>query len=163
MNQITLKIGQKIRIRKYEHPRDFESISEINRLSLRVQFDYLFESFSRKYPELFLIAEDAEKFKKLGFVLGQIGGVKGEKNASLIYAIAVHPDYRRRGIGALLIDELARALRTHHEKIKRIFLHVQESNEGAIKFYMRYGFKEKKFMKKFYSWGEGAYRLYYEL
>ncbi|MHA1145094.1 MAG: GNAT family N-acetyltransferase [Candidatus Helarchaeota archaeon] len=163
MQPIVLKSGLRVKIRQYEHPRDFEGVAEINRLSLRVSFNYLYEPFSRKSPDLFLVAEDTTKFKKIGFVLVDINGLRGVKHSSLIYAIAVHPDYRRLGIGKLLINELVQRLRTNHVKIKTIYLHVQETNEGAITFYKNYGFKEKTFLKKFYSWGEGAYRLYYEL
>lgn len=163
MKDCQLKSGLKIKIRPYRHPDDFEAIAQINKLSLRVSFMYLYEPFARKFPDLFLIAEDVENFKKVGFVLIEIDGLKNKKHSSLIYAIAIHPNYRRQGIGKLLIDGVVESLRSNHKKVKTIFLHVQESNNEALEFYKDYGFEEKVFIEDFYSWGESAHRLVYEL
>ena len=160
---LLLRSGLEVIIRPYEHPRDFQGISEVNKLTLRVSFMYLYEPFSRKYPSLFLIAEEAEACKKIAFVLTEVPGIKGDKTTALIYAIGVHPDFKRQGIGSRLVEGVLNALRTNYKKVKTLYLHVQETNEEALQFYKDYGFKEKKFIKKFYSWGEGAYRLYYEL
>lgn len=67
--------------------------------------------------------------------------------------IAVHPDYRKRGIGSLLINEV--------KKLKKdIYLEVMEDNTIAIKFYESLGFKRISEIKKFYSNGKSAFRYY---
>jgi len=70
-----------------------------------------------------------------------------------IKSIAVHPNYRNKGIAKALIKEVM--------KLKKdIYLEVRVSNEIAIKLYENLGFKKIKTIKKFYSNGEDAYRYY---
>lgn len=63
--------------------------------------------------------------------------------------IAVHPDFRRRGIGARLLATLcARAKRRHCE---RITLEVRVSNLTAQRLYRRFGFTEQGIRYGYYS------------
>lgn len=64
-----------------------------------------------------------------------------KKRIYLIANVAVHPDYRRRGIARALTE---RAL--VHARAKRadaIWLHVREDNPGAVKLYADLGFVER--------------------
>lgn len=65
--------------------------------------------------------------------------------ADLTYLV-VHPDYRRLGIGNLLLKELIK-----DEEIKRIMLEVRESNTGAIEFYKNNGFIILRKIVNYYS------------
>jgi ribosomal protein S18 acetylase RimI-like enzyme len=59
----------------------------------------------------------------------------------LIANVAVHPDFRRRGIARALTE---RALQHAHEKkVSNIWLHVREDNPGAIELYTKLGFIER--------------------
>jgi GNAT superfamily N-acetyltransferase len=59
----------------------------------------------------------------------------------LIANVAVHPDFRRRGIARVLTE---RAIQHAHErKINNIWLHVREDNPGAIELYTKLGFIER--------------------
>ncbi|MDQ2086214.1 ribosomal protein S18-alanine N-acetyltransferase [Herbivorax sp. ANBcel31] len=63
--------------------------------------------------------------------------------------IAVHPQYRRNGIGGRLVQHLINIAK--NEKISRITLEVRKSNVIAQKLYTRYGFKVDGVRKEYYS------------
>ncbi|HNA55482.1 MAG TPA: GNAT family N-acetyltransferase [Anaerolineales bacterium] len=79
-----------------------------------------------------------------GKVVGNASLVPFKHNKQRIYLIAniaVHPDYRRRGIARALTQ---RALQHAHEKeINNIWLHVRDDNPGAIELYTKLGFVER--------------------
>ena len=55
-----------------------------------------------------------------------------------IYSIAVHPDYRGRGLGQVLMDQ---TIQTAGEcKAAKITLEVKVTNTSAIGLYMKNGF-----------------------
>ncbi|WP_019220673.1 ribosomal protein S18-alanine N-acetyltransferase [Bartonella senegalensis] len=62
-----------------------------------------------------------------------------------IITIAVHPDFRRQGIGTLLIDSTLRHL--HNERALKLFLEVEETNLSALNLYQ--GFEFQKIAKRF--------------
>lgn len=62
--------------------------------------------------------------------------------------IAVHPDYRRRGIAAALIVELIHQLKEQGSHILR--LEVRESNAPAIALYESMGFSRLGLRKNYY-------------
>ncbi|WP_455480937.1 ribosomal protein S18-alanine N-acetyltransferase [Bartonella sp. B12(2025)] len=57
-----------------------------------------------------------------------------------IITIAVHPHFRRQGIGSLLIDSTLRHL--HHEHTIKLFLEVEETNLSALNLYHRFEFQK---------------------
>lgn len=57
-----------------------------------------------------------------------------------IITIAVHPHFRRQGIGTLLIDNTLRYL--HHARALKLFLEVEETNLSALKLYKRFKFQK---------------------
>ncbi|WP_336294494.1 ribosomal protein S18-alanine N-acetyltransferase [Bartonella sp. CB169] len=57
-----------------------------------------------------------------------------------IITIAVHPHFRRQGIGYLLIDNTLRHL--HHERAIKLFLEVEETNLSALSLYRRFEFQK---------------------
>jgi ribosomal protein S18 acetylase RimI-like enzyme len=64
-----------------------------------------------------------------------------QEQTLLIANVAVHPDYRRRGIANRLT---ARALEHARQRgIRTTWLHVREENEPAIKLYRSLGFQER--------------------
>jgi ribosomal-protein-alanine N-acetyltransferase len=62
--------------------------------------------------------------------------------------IAVHPDWRGRGIGQMLLDDLLTEAR--RAGVKRITLEVRESNEGARKFYYDNQFIDVAIRRNYY-------------
>ena len=61
-------------------------------------------------------------------------------------AIAVSPEYRKKGLAGKLLEAL-------FEKIgsAEIFLEVRESNQNAIALYQKYKFKQVGIRKNFYQ------------
>ena len=72
-----------------------------------------------------------------GVVAGYVGSqtVMGETD---MMNIAVHPDYRRRGIGRELVKRLVCCLRQRQSSV--LMLEVRESNVAAITLYEQLGF-----------------------
>ena len=79
-----------------------------------------------------------------GFCIMHMAGDQGE-----LYQIAVHPDFRRRGIGELL---LRRGVSWVEEKNgESAFLEVRAGNEPALRLYSRAGFERIGVRKKYYT------------
>jgi ribosomal protein S18 acetylase RimI-like enzyme len=81
--------------------------------------------------ELFFVAEDE------GAVVGTVlGGYDGHRG--WVYAVAVRPACRRRGIGAALLRRLEAAL--VERGCLKVNLQVRASNAGVVAFYERLGY-----------------------
>jgi ribosomal-protein-alanine N-acetyltransferase len=65
-----------------------------------------------------------------------------------ILDLAVHPDFRRQGIGSALAAHAIEHLR--EEGCGFIFLEVRVSNQPAVKMYKRFGFEEIGIRKNYY-------------
>ena len=78
---------------------------------------------------------------------------EGEQGARLyIGSVCVLAPYRNRGIGGKLIAKcLAAAEAWGDENIKDAYLHVQTSNEEAVKFYEKYGFVKQRVIENYYK------------
>ncbi len=66
-----------------------------------------------------------------------------------IYNIAVKEQFRRRGAGAALLQNLLWSAEKHHTE--SIWLEVRQSNESAIEFYRKNGFRQIYQRKNFYA------------
>lgn len=63
--------------------------------------------------------------------------------------IAVHPEFRRSGIGSLLLNKLLEEARLR--SIKALTLEVRKSNDSAKALYRKYGFEEGGSRKAYYA------------
>ena len=97
------------------------------------------------YPEFFR-GRTIELGRYLGiFDNGQLVAMAGERmllpGAVELSAICTHPDFVGRGFAHTLIAELLA-----HQRAKNLvsFLHVSETNSGAIKLYERMGFSTRE-------------------
>jgi ribosomal-protein-alanine N-acetyltransferase len=81
-------------------------------------------------------------------ICGYIGAY-GIPDEGDITNVSVQKEYRRAGIGRLLVDELIR--RTLAAGITRIFLEVRESNAPAIHLYENAGFVRTGLRKNYYT------------
>lgn len=69
--------------------------------------------------------------------------------------IAVHPSFRRRGIGSKLLGACLRFLK--EKRVSRILLEVRASNRPAQRFYRKFGFKVDGIRRGYYrDTGEDA-------
>jgi len=75
-----------------------------------------------------------------------------------ITLLAIHPDYRRSGLGsALFLDLLTLA---HQRGMKRATLEVRASNQAALSLYQRFGFQEAGRRRRYYPDDEDAVILW---
>ena len=82
-----------------------------------------------------------------GRVAGYIGSqtVMGESD---MMNVAVHPDYRRRGIAERLVNDLVEALKAFESHC--LTLEVRESNDSARALYAKLGFLQAGLRKNYY-------------
>ena len=71
-----------------------------------------------------------------------------------ILNVAVHPDFRRRGVGAALIAEAVAEAQA--AKAQLMILEVRRSNLGARRLYRKFGFEERRLRRNYYGPGEDA-------
>lgn len=90
---------------------------------------------------LWLVAEEN------GIVCGYVGSQTVLDETDMMN-IAVHPDYRRRGIAAALILELVNRLKEQGSRVLR--LEVRESNTPAIALYTALGFTRLGLRRNYY-------------
>ena len=128
---------------RYLKEEDIDGIVEIENLSFKVPW-------SRKSFEDD-IANDMTIY--LGaFVGGTPVGYMGLwdiLDEGHVTNIAVHPDYRNRGIATALVDRMIEE--TEKRDIGAITLEVRRSNDIAIGLYKKFGFKEAGIRKRYYS------------
>jgi len=62
--------------------------------------------------------------------------------------IVVHPDYQDKGIGTLLFGTLMEKIEVEYPGIVRVELIARESNEKAIEFYKKFGFRVEGRLEK---------------
>ena len=122
---------------------DIENVLEVENKSFTIPWHE--ESFRNELKNnlaLYLVAKIEEK--AVGYV-----GVWKVLDEGHITNVAVHPDYRRRGIAKALISELL--LLCEKEGITSFTLEVRKSNDAAYTLYKNLGFNEEGIRKKYYS------------
>ena len=80
----------------------------------------------------------------VGYLLSSLLSPEGE-----LLRIGVHPSYRRRGIGAMLMEGFLKEAKTR--ECTRLFLEVRADNEGAIALYRRFGFLDNGIRRGYYK------------
>jgi ribosomal-protein-alanine N-acetyltransferase len=89
-----------------------------------------------------------EGTQMVGFIAGDI---RHSENVSWIATVGVLPEYRGRGIGAMLLEECEARL-----QLNTIRLCVRLSNDSAIRLYKRFGYSIVNQWKNYYQDGEAA-------
>jgi len=111
----------------------------------------LFNFFYENFPEGFWVCEKNHK------IVGFIVGVKTNSEIARILILAVLKEYRRQGIGNILLKNFLREVAI--ENIKHVELEVETKNKSAIEFYMENGFEIIDILIKFYQNGKDAYAM----
>jgi ribosomal protein S18 acetylase RimI-like enzyme len=74
-----------------------------------------------------------------GQIVGNVSLMRSQADGRYLIAnVAVHPDYRRRGIARVMMQEVLRYLQ--QKQAKTAVLQVETKNEGAIRLYSELGF-----------------------
>jgi ribosomal-protein-alanine N-acetyltransferase len=110
---------------------DLERIMEIDRLSFDPPWSE--NQFLASLKGLFIVFEETEI---LGFLVGALCEIA---RRAIIMRIAVHPEYRGRGIATKLI--VAAVEKFKQMDFKAVELDVEIVKNGAIKLYEKLGFK----------------------
>jgi len=129
-------------------------VIEIDKLSFEKDswsFDIFFKEYENKSLFRVLIIDD----KIVAYYITKIIIDEAE-----LITIAVNPDARNKGYGALLIDDLIYFAKNN--KIEKIFIEVRESNIPAKNLYIKKGFKKMYIRKKYYADGENADIMMFE-
>ena len=103
--------------------------------------------FSGLNPERYYAAEED------GIMIGY-AGIWLIPPEGYITNVAVHPDYRRRGIATAMLNKMIDECLS--EKVLDITLEVRVSNAPGISLYKSLGFTEAGVRRKYYSDGEDA-------
>lgn len=99
------------------------------------------------------------EFNKL--VVGYGGYWKVIDEAHIV-TFAIHPAYRGRGLGTMLLDNILKDASSR--KVKKVTLEVRESNTVAQNLYQKFDFKKIAIRKHYYQdTGEDAYVYWKEL
>ncbi|MEX0569134.1 MAG: ribosomal protein S18-alanine N-acetyltransferase [Candidatus Njordarchaeota archaeon] len=130
---------------------DLDQIAEIENLSFIEPYSKELLLMLILSVAIFLVAEYHKKI--VGYICASIEIYDGP--CGHIISIAVHPNYRRKGIGSALIKELINRLKKID--IKMVYLECRVSNEAAIEFYKKHGFEIKERVPHYYSNSEDAY------
>ncbi len=145
---------------------DMDSVIEINMISLKEHYPLFFwMDHLRMWGKAFLVAEADGKV--VGYVMTRVENLfcffsKGLCKVGHIISIAVRPEFRRRGVGRVLMEEVLRRLKEVYGA-EEVYLEVRVSNEAAIKLYEKLGFKKVKILRHYYADGEDAYLMAREL
>jgi ribosomal-protein-alanine N-acetyltransferase len=125
-------------------PADASAISEILRNSSQAA-QWPFESYASLANSpggVLLVCETKSHVR--GFVAARQAADQAE-----ILNIAVHSDFRRKGVASALLTDALDAFR--RSAIARVFLELRESNLPARKLYERHGFIRTGRRKSYYA------------
>jgi ribosomal-protein-alanine N-acetyltransferase len=102
-----------------------------------------------------MVAEQGERV--VGFMIYELHKAKLH-----ILNFAVHPQFRRVGVGGQMVAKLISKLSSHRRT--RITLEVRETNLGAQLFFRSQGFRALRVLRAFYEdSGEDAFLMQYRL
>lgn len=122
---------------------DIEDVIRIENLSFKYPYPSLI--FYEYIEKIFFVAEKDGKI---------VGYIIADNSRHLIVSIAVHPDYRRQGIGKALMERALKYMKGY------AYLQVRVNNKDAIEFYRKLGFYEKEIIKSYYIDGEDAILMF---
>jgi ribosomal-protein-alanine N-acetyltransferase len=91
-----------------------------------------------------------------GFAVGYVSGRTGA-----IYTLDVHPEWRRKGIGSMLLEEMEQRLRS--AGAIRLRLEASVDNSVARAMYRKAGYREGELIKSYYGRGKDAIRMWKDL
>lgn len=142
-----------VEIRKMEI-KDLPSVMEIEKLcfvSSWAEKDFLYEMNENPVSNPWVIElDDGAGHKSIcGFSIYW----KTFESAT-ICQIAIHPGIQRHQLGSALMDEIINDC--YAKKVKNLCLEVRKSNQKAINFYLKHGFKQELIKPNYYSNGEDA-------
>ncbi len=130
---------------------DLSEIQRIERASFPYPYSTYYQKLLIKNADIYYVAEYN------GLIVGYIIARVEPNNLGHIISIAVHPDYRRKGIGETLMKKAEMDLK--ELGCYRVILEVNVTNYPAIKLYTKLGYIKIKVLHNYYSDGSDAYQM----
>jgi ribosomal-protein-alanine N-acetyltransferase len=133
--------------------KDLDRVIQISHESLTERYD------KRTFVELLLLSPELSFVEEniIGKVIGFIIAVKSDVDRGRILVLAVDKSNRQKGVGSRLLDKCMETMK--QKGAKKVGLEVMVSNEEAIRFYLKKGFKTKNLLPCFYSDGSDGYLM----
>jgi ribosomal-protein-alanine N-acetyltransferase len=133
---------------------DEGTIREMREEDIRQIMDIENESFSTPWTEAAFLAEIHKPYSlsRVLMIGDRLGGYLCMNlilDEGHILNLAVHPDFRRRGLATRLINEALAALKK--KGCRFLYLEVRGSNIAAKQFYVQFGFRDAGLRKKYYA------------
>ncbi|MFQ5834385.1 MAG: ribosomal protein S18-alanine N-acetyltransferase [bacterium] len=124
--------------------KDIPEVSEIEKLSFPSPWssNIFFSELEKKSFAFYHVMEYRDR-------LTGYGGYWRIKNEAHLVTFAVHPSFRRRGLGAKLLEHLLK--HAQDQSLDTITLEVRHSNLAAQRFYERFSFKKIAIRPYYYS------------
>lgn len=140
--------------------KDLQEVIKVNLISLPEHYtqDFWLDHL-RAWGKAFIVAEVNNRI--VGYVMCRVeSGIgffkKGLIKLGHIVSVAVLPDYRRRGIGTMMMFKSLERLKESYS-VSEVYLEVRVSNLPAINLYEKLGFKKVRVIKHYYLDGEDAF------
>ncbi|CAM3059064.1 GNAT family N-acetyltransferase [Paenibacillus sediminis] len=123
---------------------DVTQVTELLQVALSEEcYENTMRPFARQLSwdsDLIIIAEDEDEI--VGVLIGTI-----DHNFGCIYRIAVHPDYRRKGIGKTLVTALEHKFQKRN--VSQIYIVGDEHNQMAMPLYEAMGYGTNRILAAF--------------
>jgi len=139
-----------LRIRAFA-PEDFDALWQIDAQCYAPEIAYsrrTFRAFLRLPGAECLVAE--ENGALVGFILTDRDGPAGH-----VITLDVAPEARRRKIGTALLEAAHASLARHG--VREVELETSTTNEAAVAFWKKHGYRECGVLPNYYQNGEDAY------
>lgn len=131
---------------------DMDAISAIEKVAFTIDAysERTFADLFQKAGDTFLVAKTEQGI--IGYIAASV-----VKQEGYIASVGVLPDYRRIGIGQMLVEGVKKRL--IEKDVEAITLHVRNTNEPAIRFYLKLGFVIQATVPKYYSDSAAAFYM----
>ncbi|NHI93564.1 MAG: ribosomal-protein-alanine N-acetyltransferase [Candidatus Lokiarchaeota archaeon] len=131
---------------------DLEVLISIEKISFDHPYsDDLMKFIVHNRNAINLIAETENE------IIGYVFAILKSDREGHVISIAIKPNFRKKGVGSHLINEIIRILEDN--KATKLVLEVRTTNKMAIEFYERIGFKITTKLNKYYDNNEDAYKM----
>ena len=143
MDELNIKAHHLIRLMR---PEDLEQVMVIERTSFESPWtkNNFFDEFKNSDLSTQLVMEVDGRIISFAIIWIII-------DECHLANIAVHPDYRRRGVAEILLEKIIEIAR--EKKCKKIMLEVRKSNKPAMELYAKYRFEKVGIRKNYYNDG----------
>ncbi|MCP4214325.1 MAG: ribosomal protein S18-alanine N-acetyltransferase [bacterium] len=134
-----------IRIRK-TRSRDIDDVYGIEQEQFPNPWkkDFLYSELTHDIAR-FYVAEDTDNLQIAGYIIFWVIGETVE-----LHDIAVGETYKKQGIGTRLLGFLLETIGNEKVRVEEVFLEVRKSNDAAVAFYEKAGFKKIGERKNYY-------------